>query len=64
MPALGLRRTALLDPIELSLVRFAMARAGGGRAPPPADPDRARIETALARLAPTIEPADAGDVLL
>ena len=48
--ALGLRRTAVLSPIELSLVRFAMARALGG--PPPGDPDRARVEAVLARLHP------------
>jgi hypothetical protein len=52
VPSLGLRRTALLDPIELSLVRFAMARAASAEGPPPGDPDRARIEAALARLAP------------
>jgi hypothetical protein len=52
VPALGLRRTALLDPIELSLVRFAMARARSADGLPPGDPDRARIEAALARLAP------------
>jgi hypothetical protein len=52
VPALGLRRTALLDPIELSLVRFAMARAERAADPPADDPDRARIEAALARLAP------------
>ncbi len=52
VPALGLRRTALLDPIELSLVRFAVARGQGDQGPPPDDPDRARIEAALARLAP------------
>ena len=50
VPTLGLRRTALLDPIELSLVRFAMAR--GTQIPPPDDPDRVRVEAALARLAP------------
>lgn len=52
VPSLGLRRTALLDPIEIALVRFAMARAGGPGGPPPDDPDRARIEAALARLSP------------
>ena len=53
VPSIGLRRVALLDPIELSLVRFAMARgraAGLG----PDDPDRARVEAALARLAPAL----------
>jgi hypothetical protein len=53
--ALGLVRTALLDPIEVALVRYAIARAGGGTAPL-GDPDRARIEAALARLAPTGAP--------
>jgi hypothetical protein len=58
VPALGLRRTALLDPIELSLVRVAMGRAGvraagGEHAELPADDaDRARIDAVLARLAP------------
>jgi len=51
VPTIGLRRVALLDPIELSLVRFAIARAQGGLAHD--DPDRARVEAALARLAPT-----------
>ena len=51
VPALGLRRTALLDPLELSLVRLAIARSGPA-APPPGDPDRARVDAALARLAP------------
>ena len=54
VPALGLRRTLTLQPLELSLVRFAMAKseAGGGAGLGPADPDRARIEAALAQLAP------------
>jgi hypothetical protein len=60
VPALGLRRTALLDPIELSLVRFAMARAERAADPPADDPDRARIEAALARLAPAIGGGGAG----
>jgi hypothetical protein len=60
VPAIGLRRTALLDPIELSLVRVAMGRAGlrlhgGERADLPADDaDRARIDAVLARLAPGV----------
>jgi hypothetical protein len=54
VPALGLRRTALLDPIELSLVRVAMARGGRGAALPADDADRARIDAVLARLAPEV----------
>ncbi len=64
VPALGLRRTTLLEPIELSLVLFVMARAGCAGGPPPGDRDRARIEAALARLVPALQPADAGDALL
>jgi hypothetical protein len=59
VPALSLRRKALLDPIELSLVRFALARAGRVEGPPPGDPDRARVEAALARLAPPVDPTPA-----
>jgi hypothetical protein len=63
VPALGLTRTALLDPIEIALVRFALARAGGARGsgatPSSDDSDRARIEAALARLAPSPPPSGA-----
>ena len=62
VPALGLRRTVLLDPLELSLVRFAIARSGRPVAALPADEaDRASVEAALARLAPLAPqaPADA-----
>jgi len=52
VPALGLRRTVLLDSIEMALVRFALARAAGQTPLPPDDPDRTRIEGALARLVP------------
>jgi hypothetical protein len=62
VPALGLRRTALLDPIELSLVRLAIARVDPA-GPPPGDPDRARVEAALARLAPPLA-ADAREAPL
>jgi hypothetical protein len=63
VPALGLRRTATLDPIELSLVRFAMSRAPGCGAPLGADdPDRQRIEAALQRLAPRAVPPSAPPV--
>ena len=44
-------RERALDPIELALVRFALARMPGKDAPlAHDDPDRIRIETALARL--------------
>jgi hypothetical protein len=63
VPAIGLRRTATLDPIELSLVRFAMSRAPGRSAPlAPDDPDRLRIEAALQRLAPRAIPPSAPPV--
>jgi hypothetical protein len=53
VPSIGLRRTATLDPIELSLLRFALARMPGHEGPLAADdPDRLRIETALGRLSP------------
>jgi hypothetical protein len=58
VPALGLRRTALLDPLELSLIRLALARAGAA-GPAPDNPDRVRVDAALARLAPLVAPADA-----
>ena len=51
----GMRRTATLDPIELSLVRFAVARRSSDPllCPlQPEDPDRIRIEEALRRLVP------------
>jgi hypothetical protein len=63
VPALGLRRTATLDPIELSLVRFAMSRSSACGAPlDPDDPDRRRIEAALHRLAPRSIPPSAPPV--
>jgi hypothetical protein len=54
VPAIGLRRTIALAPIELSLLHFALSRVqdGGGGALPADDPDRRRIELALSRLAP------------
>ena len=53
VPNIGLRRTIALAPIELSLLRYAIARFQQGSAALPAgDPDRLRIEDALARLAP------------
>lgn len=48
---LSFTRTAHLEPIELSAVRFALHRASGGRfALSPTD--RSRVEGALARLSP------------
>ena len=59
VPALGLKRTAALDALELAVVRFVLARAANGRALPPAlqpDPsDGPRIEAVLARLLPEEE---------
>lgn len=60
VPAIGLRRTTTLDPLELALVRFALARAPEQPAPPALaldDPDRLRIESALVRLSPMISPS-------
>lgn len=57
VPSLGLRRTTSLEPVEVALVRFALARAPKGKARdgaalPPEDPDRLRIEAALRRMTP------------
>jgi hypothetical protein len=55
VPAMGLRRTTTLEPIEMALIRYAIARARAIAvlAPPlpEGDPDRLRIEEALHRLA-------------
>lgn len=49
--SIGLLRTATLDPIELALLRFTLARMPGKDTPLGADdPDRLRIEAALGRL--------------
>ena len=57
---IGLRRTVTLDPIELSLLRFATGRIRGSESPLPASElDRRAIEAALARLAPPLRPAQA-----
>jgi hypothetical protein len=50
VPRLGLRRTTRLESLELSLVRFAVAR-GAGRCLPAEDADRIRVEGALRTLA-------------
>ena len=53
VPSLGLRRTAAADALELAVVRFALG-ASASRLGLAMDPnDRARMERALARLAPT-----------
>jgi hypothetical protein len=56
VPSLGLKRTVILEPLELSVVRFALARAPDRDAAPPAlrpEPeDGAMVEAALARLLP------------
>ena len=66
VPSIGLRRTSLLDPIELALVRFAAARApkepAASASLAPDDPDRLRIEAALVRLAPRAVPPSAPPV--
>jgi hypothetical protein len=65
LPALGLRRTVALDPLELAAVRFALARGqpagpvGGCAAAPdvlavlrPEPSDGPQVEAALSRLLP------------
>ena len=56
VPSVGLVRKATLDPIELALVRFTLARLPGQAGPlGDDDPDRIRIETALGRLSPRLD---------
>jgi hypothetical protein len=50
VPRLGLRRLTRLEALEVSLLRFAVARARGGELPAD-DVDRARVEDALRHLA-------------
>jgi len=57
VPSLGLRRTTTLEPVEVALVRFSIARAPKGKEREGAalaaeDPDRLRIEAALRRMTP------------
>ena len=57
VPTLGLKRTMALEALELAVVRFAVARAQGADAPPPAAlrpelSDGRQIDAALARLLP------------
>lgn len=65
VPAIGLRRTATLDPLELALLRFALAQPEGSASPLAlAAGDRRRIEAVLARLAPPLGPAAPRDPAL
>ena len=50
VPSVGLRRAVLLDPLELALVRVAIARSRG--VVPAGDPDMALVKVALAKLTP------------
>ncbi|HSC88610.1 MAG TPA: hypothetical protein VLC09_15110 [Polyangiaceae bacterium] len=50
-------RSAILTPLELSALRFALARAGRGAVSPE---DRRRVESALARIDPTAQSASGG----
>lgn len=55
VPSLGLRRTTALSTLELSLVRYALERRLGMKAPDDEDTSaKARIEDALQRLAPDL----------
>lgn len=67
VPALGLRRTTILDPLEAALVRFALGRGSKGEdgASPllaPEEGDRSRIEAVLRRLAPPMHEASVSNV--
>jgi hypothetical protein len=57
VPRLGLHRTAVLDRLELAVMRFALARAGAAVAPPlqATDEDRRLVEDALAKLGRRLE---------
>lgn len=67
VPAVGMRRTLRMRPIEISLLRYCVGRSRGELAPlalVPGEDDRVRIAFALQRLAPipalpTPPPADA-----
>jgi hypothetical protein len=70
VPRLGLHRTAVLDRLELAVLRFALARAGCSLGEPTmqaTDEDRFLVEDALAKLgrklglaAPTHHAPDSG----
>jgi hypothetical protein len=57
--SLGFRRTTMLEPLELALVRYALARHRGAPLSE-GDPDRSRIEAALHRLTGAELPARSG----
>lgn len=50
VPELGLLRTVTLDPLEASIVRFALHQAGAEPWKVLAESDRHRVESALAQL--------------
>ncbi|UQA60898.1 hypothetical protein [Polyangium aurulentum] len=53
--SINLKRTTALTALEVSLVRYALARRAGPFEPLPASgPDRQRIESALGRLGPAL----------
>jgi hypothetical protein len=53
VPSLGLRRTVAADALELAVVRFALGASAAPLGLSMEPHDRARIDDALARLAPT-----------
>lgn len=55
VPALGVRRRAVLEPIELALIRVIVARGARAQAGEltPSPSDSARIKAVLARLVPS-----------
>jgi hypothetical protein len=59
VPGIRLERTALLDGLELSLVRFALWRTSGDRAPGElsiTENDRTAVERAIAKLDERLRP--------
>ncbi len=55
IPRLSLERTAMLDPLEIAIVRFALSRShrlpdGANASMTSTEDDRRRVETALAKL--------------
>jgi hypothetical protein len=61
VPSLGLRRTTRLEPIELSVVRFALKNSPARPSSLVSDEvDRGRVEAALRRLGPSF-PTDGAE---